>query len=125
MLAIVVRNLLTNAVKFTPAGGEIALKVVSHKSKVMTKGLTTYDLPLTTVTISDNGIGMSAETLQNLFKIDKQTSRTGTSGEQGSGLGLIVCKELVEKNGGTLTVESTEGKGSTFRFTVVKENQEL
>jgi signal transduction histidine kinase len=61
---------------------------------------------------------MSAEKIGNLFKIDKQASTTGTQGESGNGLGLIVCKELVEKNGGVISVESEEGNGTTFCFTV-------
>jgi signal transduction histidine kinase len=65
-----------------------------------------------TISVEDNGLGMDEETRRNLFRLDRQHSHTGTAGEQGSGLGLIVCKELIEKNGGTMSVESEAGKGS-------------
>ena len=101
MLTIVIRNLLTNAVKFTNAGGSVSLNISQN-----------------CISISDTGIGMTEEQQQNLFHIDKKRSRLGTSGEQGSGLGLIVCKELVEKHGSTLHIESVEGKGSKFWFEI-------
>jgi len=105
MLATVIRNLLTNAIKFTNEGGKIKIACHCGNDGVV-------------VAISDSGIGMNAETLKNLFHLDTQTSRTGTAGEQGSGLGLIVCKELVERHGGTISVESEEGKGSRFEFRI-------
>jgi signal transduction histidine kinase len=105
MIGTVVRNLLTNAVKFTHTGGEIDLNVTAQKDSYL-------------ISITDDGVGMSAEKIDNLFKIDKQASTTGTQGESGNGLGLIVCKELVEKNGGVISVESEEGNGTTFCFTV-------
>lgn len=115
MLSIVVRNLLTNAVKFTSAGGTITLDIVPSATgrKFATSTETEY-----TLSISDTGTGMSPEQLQNLFCLGKKTSRLGTAGEQGSGLGLIVCKELVEKHGSILHVESTEGKGCRFWFEI-------
>ena len=106
MLVTVVRNLLTNAIKFTGTGGIVSLLVESTG-------------PNCTFTITDTGVGMSPEQLRNLFHIDNHQSRNGTSGENGNGLGLIVCKELVEKHGGKLLVESREGQGSSFRFTIV------
>jgi signal transduction histidine kinase len=109
MIGTVVRNLLSNAIKFTHVDGEIELAVTEQKD-------------IFVVSIKDNGIGMTPETRNKLFRIDSQHSTSGTAGESGSGLGLIVCKELVEKNGGTLTVESEEGKGTTFRFTVKEAN---
>jgi signal transduction histidine kinase len=105
MIGTVVRNLLSNAIKFTHVDGEIELAVTEQKDTFV-------------VSIKDSGIGMTSETRNKLFHIDSQYSASGTEGESGSGLGLVVCKELVEKNGGTLTVESEEGKGTTFRFTV-------
>ena len=105
MIAVVIRNILTNAIKFTPEGGKIHMEIIDQKTDF-------------TVSITDNGIGMDEKTLHNLFMLDGQTSRTGTAGETGNGLGLIVSKELIEKNGGKLNVESAEGKGSCFSFTV-------
>ncbi|MDL2312285.1 tetratricopeptide repeat-containing sensor histidine kinase [Bacteroidales bacterium OttesenSCG-928-B11] len=106
MLSTIIRNLLTNAIKFTNEQGKVSFGIVSSDKKH-------------TISISDNGVGMSAEQLQNLFRIDKQQSKTGTAGEQGSGLGLIVSKELVEKHGSTLYVESEPGKGSRFWFEIM------
>jgi signal transduction histidine kinase len=105
MLVTVVRNLLTNAVKFTGAGGKVSLQITECNSKYI-------------VAVSDTGVGMSPEQLQNLFRIDRQHLRKGTAGEQSSGLGLIVCKEMLEKNGSRLNVESEEGKGSRFWFEI-------
>ncbi|MCL2131373.1 MAG: tetratricopeptide repeat-containing sensor histidine kinase [Lentimicrobiaceae bacterium] len=101
MLITVIRNLLTNAVKFTGSGGTITLEISQNS-----------------ISVSDTGTGMNAEQLQNLFRIDKQHSKPGTSGEQGSGLGLIVCKEFIEKHGSQLHVESKQGEGSRFWFEV-------
>jgi signal transduction histidine kinase len=104
MLVTVVRNLLTNAVKFTPVGGEILLTVAPAANGKHT------------VSVTDTGTGMTQEQIQNLFNIDKMQNRTGTIGEQGTGLGLIVCKDLLAKHKSTLHVESEEGKGSRVWF---------
>ncbi len=101
----VMRNLLTNALKFTRPGGEVTISAV-------------LDTGFITIAVADTGIGMSAKTLDSIFRIDIQHHETGTSGERGTGLGLIVCKEFVEKNGGSLWAESVEGQGTTFFFTV-------
>lgn len=106
MLTTVVRNLLTNAVKFTSAGGTVSLSAEQT-------GKGNY-----AISVSDTGIGMSSEQISQLFHLDKAHSRNGTAGEQGSGLGLIVCQELLEKHDSTLHVESEEGKGSRFWFEV-------
>ena len=106
MLVTVVRNLLTNAVKFTPVGGEILLTIEPTPNG---KHI---------VSVSDTGTGMSSEQIDNLFSIDNRHSRHGTLGEQGSGLGLIVCKEMLEKHKSVLHVESEEGKGSRFWFEI-------
>ena len=107
MLAIVVRNLLINAVKFTPAGGQVMFEVLQGCSGAA-QGYT--------IAVSDTGIGMTKEQTGKLFRLDSARSRKGTAGEQGSGLGLIVCRELLEKHGSELHVESEEGKGSRFWF---------
>jgi signal transduction histidine kinase len=104
ILATVIRNLLINAVKFTPSGGQVMLSVEATANSIYT------------FTVSDTGIGMSKEQINNLFRLDSTHSQRGTAGEQGSGLGLIVCRELLEKQGATLLVESEEEKGSKFSF---------
>ena len=106
MLATVVRNLLVNAVKYTQQGGTVTLKV---KPAAAGKYI---------VTVSDTGIGMNAGQKNNLFRLANQPSQRGTAGETSVGLGLIVCKDFLEKHGSTLHVESEEGKGSRFWFEV-------
>ena len=112
MLATVVRNLLTNAVKYTAAGGTVTFDISPCTDAV--RHVSTNDGYIFSIT--DTGVGMSREMVQNLFRIDKSHSREGTAAEQGSGLGLIVCREFLEKHGSTLHVESEEGKGSKFWF---------
>lgn len=101
----VVRNLVSNAIKFTPAGGQITLdlQVTGRMARV---------------SITDTGVGMSPEVIQKLFRIDTKHSTKGTAEEKGTGLGLILCKDFVEKNGGTIGVDSKPGQGSVFYFTV-------
>ena len=115
MITTVVRNLLTNAVKFTSGGNTVSLRIELLADSDEGSGARAY-----TVSVVDTGTGMSEEQLHNLFSIDQKQSRRGTAGESGSGLGLIVCKELIEKHGSTLNVESVEGKGSRFWFTLAK-----
>ncbi len=105
MLITVVRNLVSNAVKFTGSGGTIAI------SARQTGNVVELD-------ISDTGIGISADGLNKLFRIDAKYARKGTADEDGTGLGLLLCKELVEKNSGSIRVESEVGKGSTFTVTL-------
>lgn len=107
MLSSVVQNLISNAVKFTEIGGRVLIKTKSKGEQVE-------------ISIIDTGIGMNEEKLKNLFKIDHARSSKGTSNEKGTGLGLIIAKELIEKQGGKLKVESEVGKGSTFKFTLPK-----
>lgn len=104
-IVTVLRNLLTNALKFTNLAGSIT--VYAGKSGDF------YE-----ITVEDTGIGMSDEVKNKLFRIDVQQSSTGTAKEKGTGLGLILCKEFIEKNNGTIRVESEEGKGSRFIFTL-------
>jgi signal transduction histidine kinase len=101
----VVRNLISNAIKFTPQGGQISLNVKHTNGDAL-------------VSITDTGVGMSAEVMQKLFRIDTKHSTKGTADEKGTGLGLILCKEFIEKNGGRIWVESEIGKGSVFYFTL-------
>lgn len=101
MIDTVFRNLISNAMKFTPSGGTV--EFFSEKEKDIIK-----------ISIRDNGLGMDQAELDNLFQIDKCISAEGTNGEKGTGLGLILCKEFVEKNGGVLAVESKKDQGSLF-----------
>ncbi|MBX2969713.1 MAG: tetratricopeptide repeat protein [Cyclobacteriaceae bacterium] len=104
---LVIRNLISNALKFTNEGGEI--KLASEEKDNMW-----------VVSVSDNGVGIKPEVLDMLFDKINPYSTRGTANEKGTGLGLILCKEFVEKNNGKIWVESTEGNGSTFWFTLPK-----
>ncbi|GAK51794.1 response regulator receiver sensor signal transduction histidine kinase [Candidatus Moduliflexus flocculans] len=103
MIDAVIRNLLSNALKFTAAHGSITLSAAQQDDAIE-------------VAIADTGIGMSAETLARLFRLDVRYDQPGTAGEKGTGLGLNVCKEFIEKNGGSISVESVPGAGTTFRM---------
>jgi signal transduction histidine kinase len=108
MIHTVLRNLISNAVKFTHFGGSIEVSATQVNEHVE-------------IAVSDTGIGIDGKNIPKLFRIDVKYTREGTAEEQGTGLGLILCKELVEKNGGTIQVESEVGKGTTFKFTLPKE----
>jgi anti-sigma regulatory factor (Ser/Thr protein kinase) len=105
MISTVIRNLLSNALKFTDAGGSIDISAWQDNQEVE-------------VTISDTGVGIPEKEIPNLLRIDVRTTTRGTAGERGTGLGLPLCKDLVEKNGGVLNVESEPGNGTTIRFTL-------
>ena len=107
MLELIIRNLLSNAIKFTQNKGEIVVSNTIIDSKVI-------------VNVSDNGIGVPSSVKNNLFEFNSNYSRKGTANEKGTGLGLKLCKEFVQRNGGEIWVESEEGKGSTFKFTLQK-----
>lgn len=100
MLSVVIRNLLTNAIKFTERGGSIELRCAVNEDRL-------------TLEVKDTGTGMAPDVIRKLFSPDSRGTR-GTEGEPSSGLGLIVVKEFVERHGGTISVESEFGKGSTF-----------
>lgn len=104
---LVIRNLMTNAIKFTNDGGEVIIGAEDHDSEWL-------------ITVSDNGVGMNDDVLQILFDKTAPYTTRGTANEKGTGLGLILCKEFVEKNGGKIFVESEVGKGSKFSFTIPK-----
>lgn len=105
-IATVIRNLVSNAIKFTPKGGQVKIRAVLQEHVVI-------------VSIADTGVGMSESVMKGLFRIDSKHSTLGTANEKGTGLGLVLCKDFVEKNGGKLWVESTEGKGTIFYFSVL------
>lgn len=102
MVNTILRNLLTNAIKFTPHDGKIHIETSSEYENFILE-------------VKDNGIGMTAEKVNSLFNIDSGRKTKGTDQEPGTGLGLILCKELAEKHGGRIEVKSIEKKGSTFR----------
>ncbi len=104
MLQSVIRNLLSNAIKFTPLNG----KIIIESKKI--------DANFVSIAIQDSGIGMSEDLVSKLFKIDEKVSREGTEGEPSTGLGLILCKEFVEKNKGSISVVSQENKGTKFEI---------
>jgi signal transduction histidine kinase len=103
----VLRNLLSNAIKFTPGGGVISIFVDEWKDSIE-------------IGMHDTGVGMSREVQDKIFDISAKHTSLGTNKEKGTGLGLILCKEFVERNQGALTVESEENIGSTFKFTLPK-----
>ncbi|MGE5394129.1 MAG: PAS domain S-box protein [Candidatus Saccharibacteria bacterium] len=105
MMGTVLRNLISNAIKFTNAGGEIVISLNQIPQKII-------------VTVSDNGVGIKPEAMNKLFVIEQSYSTIGTNDEKGTGLGLILCKEFIEKHGGTIWAESELGKGSKFHFTI-------
>ncbi|WP_281990444.1 hybrid sensor histidine kinase/response regulator [Aquimarina aggregata] len=109
VISFVIRNLFANAIKFTPIGGRITvdLKVIEDSA---------------IISVIDTGVGMDKEVLDSIFDEDMVSTQKGTSGEVGTGLGLMLCKELIEQNKGSLSVKSEIGKGSTFSFTIPIEN---
>ncbi len=105
MLKTVLRNLVSNAIKFTNKNGAININIAENSENV-------------TISVSDNGIGISPDNLKKLFDIAQVLTTKGTAKETGTGLGLLLCKEFVEKHGGKIWVESEAGKGSDFKFTL-------
>jgi signal transduction histidine kinase len=104
MVTLVIRNLLSNAIKFTPEKGKIVIRVEN-------------EIPLCRVSIIDNGIGMDSETLKKIQENEYYTTN-GTAKESGTGLGLMLSRDFLSRNGGDLMIESEPGKGSIFSFTL-------
>ena len=105
MINTVLRNLISNAIKFTRAEGTINIQNELNDGFVV-------------ISVADNGIGMNQKTLDQLFRLDKSASSVGTAGERGTGLGMVLCKEFIEQNGGKIWVESQLEKGSTIYFSI-------
>jgi signal transduction histidine kinase len=105
MLSAIFRNLVSNAIKFSFPKGQILISAVRKNSGYL-------------FSVNDNGIGIRPDALDKLFRIDQSYSTIGTQNEKGSGLGLLLCKEFVDKHGGRIWVESELWKGSTFYFTI-------
>ena len=104
---LVLRNLLSNALKFTSNSGKIEVMAKENNNEIV-------------VSVTDNGIGMDSETAKNLFDNKERKSSIGTIGEKGTGLGLLICKEFINKHGGKIWAESEPKKGSTFYFSLPK-----
>ena len=107
MMKSILRNLISNAIKFTYTGGRVDISAISYTENIE-------------ITIADNGLGMSVETQIDLFSPETYITTSGTANEKGSGLGLLLCKEFVEKHDGKIWVESELGKGTSFHFTFPK-----
>ena len=105
MIKTVLRNLISNAIKFTNSNGKINVYGLQNDKFIE-------------IAVSDNGVGMNEETQNELFRLETNETSKGTANEKGSGLGLILCKEFVEKHGGKIWVKSELGKGSVFKFTL-------
>ena len=106
MVSSIFRNLISNAIKFTPWGGTISVEASPSGNGVMV------------FSVSDTGVGISAERIVKLFEIGQKVSSSGTNGEPGTGLGLMLCQEFAAKLGGAIHVESQPGRGSIFSFTI-------
>jgi len=105
MLMCIFRNLITNSLKFTDLNGEVIISAVKNSAEII-------------ISVEDNGIGMEKNILQNLFIANKIKSKKGTNNEHGTGLGLTLCKEFIEKHNGKIWVESEVNKGSKFNFSI-------
>ncbi len=109
MVSTIIRNLLSNAVKFTYPGGKVTLHTEEKPTYVQ-------------VNVTDSGVGLDTDQMKKLFRIDGGLSTPGTKNEKGTGLGLILCKEFIEKNKGTISVESVPRMGTTFSITLPRKN---
>jgi len=107
MIRTVLRNLISNAIKFTSKHGMVEVSALEQEGQVI-------------ITVSDSGVGMKAETIEKLFKIETSFTTRGTENEKGTGLGLLLCKEFIDKHGGSIRVESEEGKGCAFSVAIPK-----
>jgi signal transduction histidine kinase len=110
MFSTVFRNLVSNAIKFTRDNGQISISIQKKED-------------FCEITVKDSGIGISPEDIQKIFRIDSSHTTLGTNGEKGTGLGLVLCKEFIEKHNGKIWVESEVGKGSRFIFTLPLKKQ--
>ncbi len=109
MIAIVLRNLISNAIKFSTVGGKILVSAELEMENIK-------------ITITDYGVGISEDTIPKLFKLDENITTIGTDGEQGSGMGLILCNDILKKHNGQISVQSKEGRGSTFTIIIPRYN---
>jgi len=105
IISTVIGNIVNNSIKFTHEGGSINIKSTLENTSLQ-------------ISIEDNGIGMNSEKQQKVFTVDENISTIGTNDEKGTGLGLVLCKEFIEKHSGSIWVDSEEGRGSTFYFSI-------
>jgi len=105
MIKAVLRNLLNNALKFTCINGEVSVTAIKEKDNIL-------------ISVKDNGIGIPKNDMDKLFRIDIKYTKVGTNEERGTGLGLLLCKEFVDQHKGKIWVESNEGQGCEFKFTI-------
>ena len=120
MIHSVIQNLVTNSIKFSNAKGRVVIRARVPQTYVKSKtSAVSGDRHWLEVSITDNGIGIPDEILPRLFKLNGQYSQPGTANEPGTGLGLVLCHEMVEKNGGRIWAESIAGQGTTFVFTIL------
>jgi signal transduction histidine kinase len=105
MIHTVLRNLVSNAIKFTNTGGFVQILACKLADGIE-------------ISVKDSGVGMTGDTLKSLFHIDSSVTTNGTAGEKGSGLGLIICMEFIEKHGSHIHVESEPERGSKFSFSL-------
>ena len=105
MLELILRNLVSNAIKFTAKGGSVTVNNQTRSGRQI-------------ISVTDTGIGMDDDLIKRIFDISQRTNRLGTAQEKGSGLGLVLCKELIQKAGGLLSVESKVNQGTTFSITI-------
>ena len=112
MITVILQNLIHNAIKYTGEGGSVKIKGTLKKDRV-------------TISVCDTGCGISKEEIDKLFMLEHHFTRKGTSGEQGTGLGLIICKELLALHHSTLEVESNLDKGSCFSFSLMQKKDKI
>jgi two-component system sensor histidine kinase/response regulator len=105
MIKTVLRNLVSNAIKFSNPASEVNVNIAEEEGQIL-------------ISVMDSGEGISQENQDKLFKADSHFTSFGTDNEEGSGLGLLLCKEFVTRNGGKIWFESKEGEGSTFYFNI-------
>jgi signal transduction histidine kinase len=111
MIRTILRNLLSNAIKFTKPEGQVVVTVQPSEQELV-------------LSVSDNGVGISKDSFSRLFRVDDNYSTLGTQNEKGTGLGLFLCKELMDRHGGRIWGESEPGKGSTFHITLKLDSEE-
>ena len=105
MIGTILRNLISNAIKFTNTGGEVIISTKHILNEIV-------------ISVTDSGVGINSDSIGKLFRMDENYSTLGTQNEKGTGLGLLLCKEFIDKHGGRIWVESEPGKGSKFFFSI-------